>query len=116
MPFKPVKPCAYRGCPNLTKERYCDFHAKSDMREYNKYRRDPESNKRYGRSWKKIQAAYLSANPLCDICKNEGKFASAAMAHHKRKLTDGGTNEYDNLMALCNSCHARLHAEQGDRW
>ena len=28
MPFKPLKPCSYPGCPNLTSGTYCDKHAK----------------------------------------------------------------------------------------
>ena len=116
MPYKPKKPCARPGCPNLTHGRYCDDHAKEDMRNYNRHERDPSTNKLYGRDWKKIRAAFLSANPLCEMCKDNGKFAPAIIAHHKIKLTNGGTNAKDNLASLCESCHSRLHAEQGDRW
>jgi 5-methylcytosine-specific restriction protein A len=31
-------------------------------------------------------------------------------------LSEGGTNKEQNLMALCKSCHSRIHAERGDRW
>ena len=116
MPYKPKKPCAQQGCPNLTYGRYCDEHTKSEMQMYNKRQRDSESNKRYGREWKKIRAAFLSANPLCEACKSSGKFAPATLVHHKRKLSDGGTNDKNNLVSLCGGCHDRLHAEQGDRW
>jgi len=112
MPYRPKKPCARSGCANLTHGRYCDEHAKADMREYNKYERDPESNKRYGRNWKKIRAAFISANPLCEVCKDSGRFAPAAVVHHKKKLSDGGTNDKDNLMSMCESCHSRLHATE----
>ena len=116
MPYKPKKPCAQPGCPNLTDGRYCDGHAKTNMQAYNKYDRDPESNKRYGRGWKKVRAGFLSENPLCELCRDTGRFAPAAVAHHRRKVSDGGTNAEDNLMSLCGSCHSRLHAEQGDRF
>jgi 5-methylcytosine-specific restriction protein A len=36
------------------------------------------------------------------------------MVHHKVRLTDGGTNDWNNLQALCTECHSRLHAERGD--
>ena len=26
MPYKPLKPCAYPGCPKLTSKRYCEEH------------------------------------------------------------------------------------------
>jgi 5-methylcytosine-specific restriction protein A len=114
MPFKPKKPCAYRGCPRLTHERFCEEHAKQEARRYNRFERDPETVKRYGGAWKKIRAAFLADNPLCELCLACGRLTPATLAHHKRKLTDGGTNEWDNLQALCASCHSNLHAGSGD--
>jgi 5-methylcytosine-specific restriction protein A len=114
MPYKAKKPCAYQGCPNLTGGRYCEEHAKLAAKQYNQYSRDPATNKRYGRSWARIRAAFLSANPLCERCKRDGRLTPAEMVHHKVRLTDGGTNDWNNLMALCTECHSRLHAEQGD--
>ena len=35
--------------------------------------------------------------------------------HHKLPLSQGGTHEWSNLIALCRSCHAKIHAENGDR-
>ena len=114
MPSKPKKPCAQRGCRELTSKRYCDTHAKAHMKDYNKHRRDPKSNKRYGRHWREVRTAYLSANPLCVMCQQAGKLIPADTVHHKQRLADGGNNYWGNLMALCNECHSRLHAEQGD--
>jgi 5-methylcytosine-specific restriction protein A len=114
MPYKPKKPCAYPGCPNLTASRYCEQHTKQEAKRYNHNDRDAESNKRYGRSWARIRTAFLSANPLCELCKRDGRLTPAVLVHHKRKLTDGGTNDWANLEALCQECHSRLHAEQGD--
>jgi len=118
MPYKSKKPCIYRGCPNLTESgsSYCREHKLIEDKRYNKYERDPDSNKKYGRRWEKIRAAYLSENPLCEICKDNGKLKAADLVHHKIKLSIGGTNDYDNLQSLCQECHSRLHAEQGDRW
>ncbi|WP_242984921.1 HNH endonuclease signature motif containing protein [Clostridium sp. 2-1] len=100
--------------PERRKSRYCEEHAKLEAKRYNRYGRDPESNKRYGRSWAKIRAAYLSAHPLCEVCKAEGRLTPAELVHHRRRLTDGGTNDWSNLQALCQECHSRLHAERGD--
>ena len=114
MPYKSKKPCAYPGCPKLTASRYCDEHAKAEAKRYNQFDRDPASNKRYGRSWARIRAAFLSQNHLCEWCNKDGRLKPAQMVHHKVKLTDGGTNDWSNLMALCQECHSRLHAQQGD--
>jgi 5-methylcytosine-specific restriction protein A len=114
MPYKPKKPCAYPGCPRLTAGRYCEEHAKLEAKRYNRYERDPESNRRYGRSWGKIRAAFLAAHPLCEVCREEGRLTPAVLVHHKRRLTDGGTNDWSNLQALCQECHSKIHAERGD--
>jgi len=114
MPYKPRKPCAHQGCPALTANRYCYAHQKAEAKRYNHYDRDPDTNKRYGRTWKQIRAAFLTANPLCVICQRTGRLTPATLAHHKVKVTDGGTNDWRNLMALCLECHSRLHSEQGD--
>ena len=116
MPYKPKKPCAHSGCPKLTTNRYCEEHARQEAVYYNRYERDPDSSKRYGRSWAKIRAAFLMANPLCEVCRDEGRLTPAALAHHKQKLTDGGTNDWNNLQALCQACHSRHHAASGDRF
>jgi 5-methylcytosine-specific restriction protein A len=108
-----MKPCAHPGCPRLTGGRFCEEHAADEARRNNR-RRDPESNRRYGRTWKKVRAAFLAAHPLCETCVAEGRLTPATIAHHKVKLTCGGTSDERNLQALCSECHSRLHAENGD--
>jgi 5-methylcytosine-specific restriction protein A len=76
--------------------------------------RDKNHSKRYGSNWKKISKAYRQANPLCEICKTDGKLVPAELVHHKIKLTDGGTNDTENLQSLCQHCHERIHKH--DRW
>ena len=36
--------------------------------------------------------------------------------HHKLPLSEGGTHDRSNLIALCKSCHLQIHAKRGDRW
>jgi len=36
--------------------------------------------------------------------------------HHIKPLAEGGTHDDSNLMALCKSCHSKIHTERGDRW
>ena len=49
MPYKPKRPCAYLGCGRLAEsEQYCAEHKKVMGKQYNRYDRDPASNKRYG--------------------------------------------------------------------
>lgn len=36
--------------------------------------------------------------------------AETEEVHHKKKLSDGGTHDRENLIALCKSCHSKIHA------
>ena len=104
MPRKPKRPCSYPGCPNLTDGRY------------EKYDRDPNTKRRYGRAWKRIRDSYADAHPLCEMCLENGVYTTTEQIHHVKPLSQGGTHDRENLMALCKSCHAKIHAEHGDRW
>ena len=114
MPYKAKKPCARHGCRELTTKRFCETHAKEEQKLYNRYGRDPASNKRYGGTWKKIRDAFLAANPMCAMFKDRGRLTAATVAHHKVKLSEGGTNDWENMMPLCQECHSRHHAKEKD--
>ena len=53
---------------------------------------------------------------LCELCLKEGKYTPADAVHHIRPLNPGNINDpeitlnFDNLMAVCRECHARLHS------
>jgi len=116
MPYRPKRPCSHPGCPNLTYGRFCPLHEQQETLRYNQFQRDPETAERYGKDWRRIRKSYLSEHPFCEACRKEGKATVATMVHHIRPLREGGTNDEENLMALCNACHSRLHARRGDRW
>ncbi|MEG0957749.1 MAG: HNH endonuclease signature motif containing protein [Anaerovoracaceae bacterium] len=116
MPRKPKRPCSFPGCPNLTEGRFCEEHEKEERRNYEKYGRSKDTRRRYGRAWKRIRDSYIHEHPLCEICKAEGKLVDAKEVHHKIPLSLGGTHARENLIALCKSCHATIHARSGDRW
>lgn len=116
MPRKPKHPCGYPGCPKLTDERYCEEHAVVMNKQYERYARNPETKKRYGRAWKRIRDRYALQHPFCEICYEKGVLVMTEEVHHKIPLSEGGTHDRDNLIALCKSCHSKIHAEHGDRW
>ena len=117
MPLKPKKPCAFPGCPVLTYGRYCEKHRKQENARYEKYDRDHDAvRRRYGRAWKRIRDSYVQTHPFCEICFEKGILVPVEEVHHKVPLAEGGTHARDNLISLCKSCHARIHAERGDRW
>ena len=117
MPYKPKRPCAYPGCGRLAeREQYCAEHQKVMDKQYNQYERDPASNKRYGRAWKRIRDRFIKAHPLCEECQKQGKLTPAEEVHHILPLSQGGTHAEDNLMSLCTPCHSAITARSGDRW
>ena len=111
MPRKPKKPCGYQGCNKLVEDTYCDEHRKIMNREYNQLRRDPACNKRYGSEWRRIRDRYIKSHPICEECERVGRLTTASKVHHIKPLSVGGTNDQYNLMALCHSCHMKLHGE-----
>jgi len=113
MPRKPKRPCSYSGCNRMTDDRFCDEHRQIAGRHYIKYQRDPDTNQRYGRAWKRIRDRYIAAHPLCEQCQSEGRLMLAQEVHHIRPLADGGTHDENNLMALCKSCHSRITIRDG---
>ena len=109
LPKKFKHPCNYTGCPKLTNHRFCPVHAKQETRRYNQYDRDPDYNKRYGRRWKKIRAAYISESPICEMCGRNGRLKPATIVHHIKPIRESNDNSYANLMSVCGNCHARIH-------
>jgi len=115
MPRKPKQPCAYPGCPRLSDERYCEEHRKLMAKQYSRYKRSPDSNKKYGRSWREVRERYVAAHPLCERCLQDGRLTPVEEVHHIKPVSQGGTNDASNLMSLCQSCHTKIHFEMGDR-
>lgn len=109
MPYKPMRPCRFPGCPKLTSKTYCTEHEKQERKRYDQYERRADVNKIYGRQWKKLRALYISHHPVCEQCQKEGRLTPVDEVHHIVPVNEGGRNEWDNLMSLCKSCHQKMH-------
>ena len=63
-----------------------------------------------------IRAQTLYQYPLCVKCESKGRITAATEVDHVIPLHQGGTDDFDNLQALCHDCHAEKTAtEQGKR-
>jgi 5-methylcytosine-specific restriction protein A len=118
MPTRAARICSHPGCSELAYSgSRCDKHqaeyeqkTKETKAQYNETR--PSSSEQgYGQTWQKIRAHYLKRHPLCEKCEG---ITPAVLVHHIKALKEGGTNDVDNLMALCNACHEKIHGK--DRW
>ena len=115
MPHKPPHRCSNPGCPErITEGRDGLPHKKLTYKILDKNR--PNSYRRgYNKRWSKIRNIFLSKQPLCIDCEDEGITTPATEAHHIIPISKGGTHTEENLMALCKSCHSkRTGRERGE--
>lgn len=69
--------------------------------------------------WRNLRLKKLQAIPLCECCKQNGKYTLATLVHHITAVESVNTIsqmeilmfDYDNLMSLCDDCHIEVHAE-----
>ncbi len=116
MPSRPKHPCSHTGCLRLTNGRFCEEHARQEAQRYERYQRDPAVKKRYGKAWQRVRDRFIAAHPLCQRCQERGRITPAQEVHHIVPLSQGGTHDETNLMALCTSCHSEITAREGGRW
>ena len=118
MPHKPLKPCRYAGCPNLTEGTYCPIHKKLVDQKYNRYQRDQEAQSFYNsNAWRKLRARFLIEHPFCVECRKQGKLTKATVVDHIIPIRKGGpTLDEDNLQPLCSSCHSVKSISEGSRY
>ncbi len=105
MPKRSLKPCAYIGCGNLTRERYCEEH-QNTLRKYYDSQRGNSTQRGYGSRWQRIRATVLAQEPLCRHCAERGEIVPAQEVDHIKPLARGGGNDRENLQSLCSRCHA----------
>lgn len=115
MPRRAASACPRPGCPGLVRDGVCSgcgprrklTDADHDARRGNSAERG------YGHRWRKLRLMFLRANPLCAQCQADGRVAAATDVHHIQAKRDGGADAWDNLEALCHSCHSRVTAAGG---
>lgn len=102
MPHSAPKPCRFTGCPALVQAGgLCGAHRGAGD-EYD--RRRPSSPKRgYGRRWSRLRRWFLSRQPMCQW---SGCEQPASQVDHIVPLFRGGTNDTQNLQALCAHHHS----------
>lgn len=100
MPKKPLRPCRYPGCPNLSDGVYCEKHR-------GLYARESAEVRGYGSKWRAARKRYLIRNPLCVQCYKSGKIRPATVVDHIIPHRGDMKLFWDeeNWQPLCKPCH-----------
>ena len=56
------------------------------------------------KNYHNAKGLYLGDFIACELCG-----IKAVDIHHKKLKSQGGTDEADNLIAVCRPCHSELH-------
>jgi len=121
MPYAPLGPCRHPRCPGRAqRDGFCDAHRKQRNNNYNRERRaDPNREDSFYSSarWRRLRAAKLAKNPLCETCELDGRIVAANTVDHRTPIKHGGDPwSWDNLQSQCGPCHSRKSAQEGSRW
>jgi 5-methylcytosine-specific restriction protein A len=69
------------------------------------------------KEWRLVRDAKRQRDPLCEVCKHNGKVVRAQCVHHiipiETALSFGDMKrlayQFTNLISLCYDCHAKIH-------
>lgn len=99
--------CANKRCPNKVAApgKRCPACRKTQW-EQQDAARGTSTERGYDKTWRRIRTMFLAQHPICAAHERNGRIVPATEVHHKIALADGGTNEDENLEALCHRCHS----------
>ena len=110
MAWATARACSVPGCPELVTKPgvyRCDKHQREYLDQWNR----PRDIKYTGKMWRRHSRIFLSQHPVCERCG-----APSELTHHIIRKREGGSDDFDNLEALCRACHEREHSKKGERW
>lgn len=118
MALRPRKPCAFRGCPKLTRSTYCEDHVGQQAEEtkyYNKHVRDKTKNSFYSSyDWQKTRDFIKNRDMgLCQECLRNGRVNMGDIVHHiiPYEIAPERAHDITNLEYVCHGCHNKVHGE-----
>lgn len=119
MPSAAPRPCRHAGCSSLVRDGsgYCGVHqADKKLGTFADPRRGSRQSRGYGAAWDKVRKIVLARDKgLCQECLRRSQYRLAAVVDHKIPKFEGGTDEEENLQALCKACHDAKTASESKR-
>lgn len=77
-------------------------------------RKGTTTERGYGAAWRKIAARIMRRdNGLCQPCLKQGRTTAAHAVDHIVNKGSGGSDDDDNLQAICRRCHKAKTAREG---
>lgn len=75
------------------------------------------------KEWKITRTAKLQRDPLCEVCKANGKIVAAQAVHHVIPIETASDFAYmqelafrfSNLLSVCYQCHSDIHQQLNSR-
>lgn len=117
MPSATKQPCSHPLCSVLVEGGTggkCGKH-----RPQNGWQARPSSSDHLRPSsgrWAKLKAAVMQRDMyLCQSCQRNGIDKQGSEVDHVVPLSEGGTNNLDNLQCICRSCHREKTREESIR-
>lgn len=112
MALKPLRPCRKPGCPELTRNGYCEAHkptkaGRRESQEWHWMYNTPE--------WKNdLRPTQLLLEPFCRDCAKEGRRTPATRVDHVEPHRGDWSKFADrkNLQSLCERHHNRKTAQE----
>lgn len=79
-----------------------------------KGQRGTRQQRGYGAAWDRLRQVILRRDlHLCQPCKEAGRATPATAVDHIKPKAKGGTDDGDNLQAICEDCHRIKSAAEG---
>lgn len=107
MPLQALRPCKLVGCPNLTRNTYCDLHKREQRNNYYDKNRPTATQRGYNYKWTQQRTKYLRNNPLCVRCAEKDLITIATVVDHIVPHKGDMDLFWDesNWQSLCKRCH-----------
>ena len=103
MAQRPLKPCAERGCPALTRSgSRCQAHVRAHA-----IKRASSTARGYDRQWRGVAAQAIREQPWCTDCLHPGSPDNPLTGDHIIPLSQGGQSIRSNCVVRCRRCNSK---------
>lgn len=117
MPMSAPKPCAHPGCPALVRDgtSRCSAH-KVVAGTFADRNRGSSQARGYGTEWRRVRDLVMVRDAgLCQPCLKAGALTVAQEVDHIVNKSEGGSDDPNNLQAICKPCHVKKTAQEAGR-